>query len=280
MAAKVSSEDFRRLRDYIEEHCGIALGEEKAYLIETRLTKLMVENGCDDFGQFYNVIKRAGNGPLRDKIVDAMTTNETLWFRDGHPYDILREKLLPDLVAEMRAGKRNKIRIWSAASSTGQEPYSLAITVREFCRTNSSLRPEQVEIQGTDISPSALFIAMGGRYDPIAMRRGMTPEIEQRYFKQDGRVSLIDDSVKKMVTFKKFNLQDSPVGMGHFDIVFLRYVAIYFSDDLKRKVFNNLAQVLRPKGFLFLGGVESLRGYSDAFTLLTQGRGTYYQCGS
>ena len=116
MSAGISSTEFKLLRDYIEERCGIALGEEKAYLIETRLTKLMALNGCDDFTQFHRLIKNSNDATLHDKIIDAMTTNETLWFRDTHPFVILREKILPDLVKELRAGKRQKVRIWSAAS--------------------------------------------------------------------------------------------------------------------------------------------------------------------
>ena len=116
----ITPNEFKLLRDYIELHCGIALGEEKAYLVESRLTSLLVENGCQDFGSFYRLASTSKGSVLRDKIVDAMTTNETLWFRDQHPFEILKTKLLPALAEEIRAGARSRIRIWSAASSTGQ----------------------------------------------------------------------------------------------------------------------------------------------------------------
>lgn len=273
----VSSVEFNLLRAYIEEQCGIALGDDKAYLIETRLTKLMVQSGCDNFGDFYRLVKSNTQPGLRDKIVDAMTTNETLWFRDTHPFAILKEKLLPQYADEMRAGKRQRVRIWSAASSTGQEPYSIALTVQEFCRTQSALKPEHVEILGTDISPSALFVANTARYDTIAMGRGLPDDLRTRYFKQDGRIWVLDETVKKLVRYQPFNLQNSPSIFGKFDIIFLRYVAIYFSDDFKKRLFANLAAALTPSGHFIIGAVESLRGYTEAFDNLSHASGTYYR---
>ena len=283
-SAAVSTEDFRLLRNYIEQHCGIALGDEKAYLINTRLTKLMVESGCEDFGAFYRLAKNSVNGTLRDKIIDAITTNETLWFRDTHPFAILREKLIPPLAEEIRAGKRQRIRIWSAASSTGQEPYSIAIAIQEMCRITSGLTPEHFEILGTDISSAALFLAKTGRYDQIAMSRGLPDDVRDRYFQSStpaggtAKTWTLNDNIKRMVAFKRFNLQDSARPFGHFDVVFLRYVAIYFSEDFKRQVFAELARALSPGGHLIIGAVESLRGYSDAFRSLSHAGGTYYQC--
>ena len=279
MNTAISTQEFDLLRKYIEEQCGIALGDEKAYLIETRLMKLMVQNGCDDFGSFYRLVKDNKNTELRDKIVDAMTTNETLWFRDVHPYAILREKLLPALSSELAGGKRKNIRIWSAACSTGQEPYSIALTVSEYCKENPRVRADSFEILGTDISPSALFVATTGRYDQIAVSRGLPEEMKVKYFKQDGRVWSLDESVKKLVRFQKFNLQNSFMPLGHFDIVFLRYVAIYFSDKFKKELFASLARVVAPSGYLVIGAVESLRGYSEAFVRRTHGSGAYYEYG-
>ncbi len=275
--ASVSNEEFTLMREYIEKQCGIALGDEKAYLIETRLTKLMVKSGCEDFGEFYRLVKSNKQPQLRDQIVDAMTTNETLWFRDSHPFTILREKLLPAFADEIRAGKRQRVRIWSAASSTGQEAYSIAMTVHEFAKTQSTLKPEHVEIVGTDISPSALFVATTGRYDQIAVSRGLPDDLRGRYFKQDGRTWILDDAVKKLAKFQRFNLQNPPAPLGKFDVVFLRYVAIYFSDDFKKKVFSNVASILSPPGYFIIGAVESLRGYSDAFENLSHASGTYYK---
>jgi chemotaxis protein methyltransferase CheR len=278
MSNSITESEFKLIRDYVEENCGIALGDEKAYLIETRLTKLMVENGCEDFGQFYQLIKKTGGAALRDKIVDAMTTNETLWFRDGHPYTILKEKILPDLLKQVQQGKKKPIRIWSAASSTGQEPYSIAITIKEFCKTQATLSAEDFEIVATDISPSALFLAHAARYDQIAVSRGLDEGIRDKYFRKNGRVWVLDDSIKKMVTFKKFNLQEAPLSLGSFDVVFLRYVAIYFSNELKMKIFENLARALaQNKGYFIIGAIESLRGLTDSFEMFSHAGGSYYK---
>ena len=277
MTDSITLNEFKLLRDLIEKSCGIALGEEKAYLIETRLVGLMTENGCDDYGAFYRLVAGDANHLLRDKIVDAMTTNETLWFRDGHPFTILREKLLPPLGAELRAGNRFRIRIWSGASSTGQEAYSIAMTIHEFCAANPGLRPEQFEIMASDISPSALFLAKGGRYDEASLNRGLGAERRDRFFHQDGKVWVVNDEVKRLVTFRKFNLQDPMEPLGHFDIVFLRYVCIYFSDALKRQIYQEISKLLAPDGHLLISAVESLRGISDAFVQLGHAGGSYYR---
>lgn len=276
MSNGISGPEFKQLRDYIEERCGIALGEEKAYLIETRLTKLMALNGCENFGEFYRLIKASKDVSLHDKIVDAMTTNETLWFRDGHPFAILKEKLFPELAKDLAAGKRTKIRIWSAASSTGQEAYSIAMSIHEYCRTHPGIKPSQFEIVGTDISSSAIQLAQAGRYDAIAIKRGLSDELRERYFNVDGRVWVVKDEVKSMATFRKFNLQDQPSSLGKFDIIFLRYVAIYFSLEFKQQLFARLARTVNRPGTLIIGAVESLRGINEEFEIKSHGTGYYY----
>jgi chemotaxis protein methyltransferase CheR len=280
MSGEITSVEFKLLRDYIEEHCGICLGEEKAYLIETRLAGLMVENGCPDFGSFYRLARSEASPTLREKIIDAMTTNETLWFRDIHPFTILQEQLLPVLAEEVRDGRRFRIRIWSAACSTGQEPYSIAMAVQEFCRTHPWVRPSHFEIVASDISPSALFLAKMGRYDENAMRRGLSEEMRARYFTQEGQAWKVVPDLQALVSFRKFNLQDPMDALGHFDIVFCRYVAIYFAEGFKRRIFGGIARLLTPSGHLFVSAVESLRGITDAFTPLTFAGGLYYQCNS
>ena len=274
----ISTVEFKLLRDYIEQHCGICLGEEKAYLIETRLAGLMVENGCPDFGSFYRMAKSDASPSLREKIIDAMTTNETLWFRDTHPFTILQEQLLPPLAEEILEGRRFRIRIWSAACSTGQEPYSIAMIIHEFCRTHPGIRPSHFEILASDISPSALFLARNGRFDENALRRGLPDELRTRYFHQEGTVWTINSELKELITFRKFNLQDPLDTLGHFDIVFCRYVAIYFADAFKKHIYSGMARLLAPSGHLFVSAVESLRGINDEFAPLTSGGGLYYQC--
>ncbi len=281
--AAITTDEFKLLRGYIEKHCGISLGDEKAYLIETRLLKLMIENGCETFGAFYRMAAEQREDTLREKIIDAMTTNETLWFRDAHPYTILREQLLPAFAADLRAGRRGRIRIWSAACSTGQEPYSIAMTIHEFCEQQAAqgirpaVTPHFFEILATDISPSALFLASAARYDQLSMNRGLPDSYRNRYFKANGRVWELDPAIRRMVTFKKFNLQDSISALGGFDLCFLRYVCIYFSEALKRMIFHNLASALAPSGCLFLGASESLMGLCSQFKSLEYNGGRYYQ---
>ncbi|HWQ10076.1 MAG TPA: protein-glutamate O-methyltransferase CheR [Holophaga sp.] len=278
MPDAISALEFKQLRDLIEKLSGISLGEEKAYLVETRLAGLLAENGCADFGAFCRMAANDHSPQLRDKIVDAMTTNETLWFRDTHPFTILQEKLLPALAEELARGSRYRIRVWSGACSTGQEPYSLAMAIQEFCRLRPALKPEQFEILATDISPSALLVAKMGRYDQAAIARGLPDQLRDRYFRREGNVWIVDDQIKRMVTFRKFNLQDAMDPLGHFDIVFLRYVAIYFSDAFKQMIYRGIAELLTPKGHLLISAVESLRGISEDFDQLNHGGGTYYQC--
>ncbi len=278
MPEAISTSEFKLLRDFIEKSCGISLGDEKAYLIETRLAGLLAETGSPDYGSFYRLASSGLDHKLRDKIVDAMTTNETLWFRDGHPFLILRDKLLPPLIESLLAGARFRVRIWSAASSTGQEPYSIAITILEACRANPRLRPDMFEILATDISPSALFVANSGRYDVAAIARGLAEDIRDRYFRKEGNVWVVDEAVKKLVTFRKFNLQDALDPLGKFDVVFMRYVAIYFAEDFKRRLFGNVARLLAPNGHLIISAVETLMGICDDFEALQHFNGTYHRC--
>ena len=163
LSAELSADDFRLMREYIRQHCAIDLSDEKAYLVNSRLSKLVAENGCKSFGEFHQRLASDTTTRLRDKVIDAMTTNETLWFRDTHPFTILREKLLPDFEGQFRRGRKAALRIWSAACSTGQEPYSVAMTLHEYHRAGGLIAPSQVQIVGTDISSSALFLARNGR---------------------------------------------------------------------------------------------------------------------
>jgi len=277
MPVKLDNKELKLLRAYIEKHCGIALSDEKAYLIENRLAALMATQGCASFSEFYYKALADKSELLRDKIIDAMTTNETLWFRDASPFAIMRDKILPQVAAEIREGKRSALRIWCAACSSGQEPYSLAITIAEFRKKHPAPGPEQVEITATDISPTMLFIAKNGRYDDLQMSRGMPGELLSRYFKKDGSAWTIDVSIKKMVQFKKHNLQDARPVQSKHDIIFCRNVLIYFSDELKIKLLGSFAELLRPSGYLITGASESVGNYSREFRMLSHADGLYYQ---
>ncbi len=277
MGVKITPEEFPLMRDAIEQISGIRVGDGKAYLIESRLAKLLAEYGCDSFRAFHQLVKTRADADLRSKLVNAMSTQETLWFRDLHPFRIFTEKLLPTYLAEFASGQRQRVRLWSAASSTGQEAYSLAILILEAHRTQSAVRPAAFEILATDIASSAVDAAKNALFDRIAMGRGLPPEYRTRYFTDDGRYSRIIDDARRMVTFRCFNLQDSFAGLGHFDIVLCRNVAIYFSDGFKRELYKKINNVLNPGGYLFLGSSESISAYSTDFDLLDHNGGLYYR---
>ena len=279
MSVSLKKEEFKPFRDYIEEQCGISLGEEKSYLIENRLTTLMLENGCEDFGSFYRLIVTKNDPKLTEKIIDAMTTNETLWFRDDSPFKVLEEVILPDMIKQLASGQKYKIRIWSAACSTGQEPYSIAMLIDQAIRRNAfkGIQPAQFQIYATDISPSALFIAKSGRYNRISMNRGLREGYENRYFTKQGPVWVISDELRKMVTFEQFNLQKEFARLGRFDVILCRNVAIYFSDSFKRNLFDKLSQSLIPPGYLFLGSAETMRGYNETFQTHIHDSAVYYR---
>lgn len=275
----ISPDEFRLFRDMIEKESGISMGDEKAYLVESRLLRMVIESGCNTFGEFYQKANSPIETTLRAKIVDAMTTNETLWFRDESPFISFKDHLLPEFVDQLKTGKKQRIRIWSAASSTGQEPYSLAMLIAEYFGSSfhSGVSKEQFEIFASDISPSALFLAQSARYDPVSMSRGMIPGMKEKYFEDQGRVCILKPEIKSMVKFQQFNLQNSFSGLGKFDLVLLRNVAIYFSTEFKTALFKKITGVLNPGGYLIIGASETLSAYSTDYAMREMGRGIVYQ---
>jgi chemotaxis protein methyltransferase CheR len=270
--------EFDQLRGLIEGWCGISLEDTKLYLVESRLRDVVMETGCRSYGEFYRKARRAG-GDLRDRIIDQMTTNETSWFRDAPFWDTVRQLIIPEAVEAAKQERRNRITIWSAASSTGQEPYTIAILVREMQRAGElrGFGAENFEIFATDISRSALSIAQAARYDPISMRRGLDAQLRERWFTRDGRVSVLSDDVRKLVRLKRMNLLDSFTGLGPFDIVFLRNVLIYFSQTCKRSILAKTKAVLREEGALVAGATETLELHCELFDVVRHGRSTFYR---
>ena len=270
--------EFDLLRGLIETWCGISLEDAKMYLVETRLREVVVETGCASFGEFYEKARTAGP-TLRDRIIDDMTTNETSWFRDMPFWETVRQVIIPDTLERARQDGRQKISIWSAASSTGQEPYTMAILLREMERAGQlrGFRAESFEILATDISRNALAIAEAGRYDPISMRRGLPLRLREQYFDRDGRISVLRDEARKLVRFKRMNLLDSFGNLGVFDIVLLRNVLIYFAAAWKRNILAKTTEVMRGEGALAAGATETLELYSDDFNVVRHGRSTYYR---
>ena len=264
---KLGPDEFALLRDLIERECGIALAANKQYLIETRLSALVAKNGCDTYHAFYLRAKAPDGGKLRDQIVDAMTTNETLWFRDAGPWKVLRETLLPAFCERLQRANREKIRIWSAACSTGQEPYSISMLIRDHLAEHkpAGVSEADFEIIATDISHSALFVAQAGRYDKLAASRGLDAKLRERHFRQEGAAVRVVDEVRKLVHFRRLNLMDSVAELGRFDLVMCRNVLIYFAAGSRKEVLKKIAKTLRPGGSLMVGASESLHDSPELF---------------
>ena len=251
----ISEDEYLLFRDYISERSGIVVPPEKSYLIETRLSRLMAETGTDSFSEFYDYIMSEADKSLPQKIINAMTTNETLWFRDGVPWRVLEEILLPKLVEEILSGKRTRVRFWFSAVSTGQEAYSTAMCVDNYLTLNNikGVDLSHFDFFATDISSRVLDIAKKGRYDSISIMRGLGEEYKKKYFAKEGSVWVIDPEIRDAVSFTRFNLQNNYKALGTFDIIFCRYVLIYFSDEQKREVISKMHGALDDDGVLFTG---------------------------
>lgn len=271
--AAPSTQDYQAFRTLLEEACGIVLGDNKHYLVASRLGRLMTEEGVASLGELVEHLRTGRNRKLRERIIEAMTTNETFWFRDIFPFDILREQIFPDL-----AERKVRIpRIWSAACSSGQEPYSISMIFQEHLAT----RPgsfNDVQILATDISPAVLAEAKAAAYDSHALARGLSPERRQRHFlpQRDGRWQ-VRPEIRNRVRFSQANLLQPYSLLGRFDVIFCRNVLIYFSSVSKTDILARMARVLNPGGYLFLGSSEAITQYSDEFELVRCPRGSVYR---
>ncbi len=258
------------LSQYVAEACCIHLGEEKRYLFEARLGTIIGESGARDIPDFVRLAKADTTGRLRDKIIDAMTTHETYWFRDVGPWASLEEELLPSLAADLRSGKKNRIRILCAACSSGQEPYSIALLLHKLAANGrlNGVEPSQFEILAFDVSPGTLFLAAAGRYSQLEIARGLPDYWRDNYFDATpGNTWTLREPVRRLVSFKRRNLQDHLDNLGMFDLLLCRNVAIYFKEDFKMDLFSRLAKIIHPGGHLLLGGTESLFTHQDVFEL-------------
>lgn len=268
----ITTQDYQAFREFLEDASGIVLGENKQYLVTSRLTKLMSENKLDCFGVLMKKIET--DGKLRNRIMDAMTTNETSWFRDVYPFDVMKEKLLPEIAKK----QPQQVKIWSAACSTGQEPYSLSMKVQEYMLSKpGSLPANGVQILGTDISPSVLAEARAAAYEEVSVARGLSEEFKSRYFKHRNNRWELKEEIKKRVSFRELNLMQGYALLGKFDVIYCRNVLIYFSPDLKRDIMSRMGKALNPGGYLVLGGSESISGYSEDFDLVRWRNGVIYQ---
>jgi len=275
---KVMTNDIKSISKYILDISGINLDESKAYLVETRLGGLAKEYGCSSYGELCSIAKADSKNTIADEIINAISTNETLFFRDAGPFEVLQHKILPDLI-DMKTGKASghlpiPIRIWSAACSTGQEVYSIAIVLKELL---PDFKNYNIKLFGTDISDTAIGQASHGTYNKFEIERGLSKEILEKYFIPNGGNWKISDEIRAMVSFSKQNILKPFKNLGKLDIIFCRNVAIYFNLEDRKKLFENLASVLDPDGFLIVGSTESLTGICPIFEPKRYLRTIYYQ---
>ncbi len=246
-------EIFNFFTTLVEKISGISYGAGKEYLVKSRLNELALTLGYKDVKELYSVVKSKLTPQLLTQIVDALTTNETYFFRDQHPFEALKNHIFPELF-KLRE-KEKRISIWSAACSTGQEPYSIAMLLLEHF--SNYIKTYRISILATDISPSSIKKAKEGLYNQIEVNRGLPVTFLVKYFKQEGANWRIDDKVRRMVRFEVLNLLEAGRKIReNFDLIFCRYVLIYFSNETKKKVLTDIWRLLKPGGYLFLGSTE------------------------
>jgi chemotaxis protein methyltransferase CheR len=261
--------DYEFLRRLLKERSGLDLSADKQYLVESRLIPLARRAGLPGITELVQKLK-AGAEVLTAEVVEAMTTNETFFFRDKIPFDHLRETMLPELL-QSRASRRS-LRIWCAASSTGQEPYSIAMCLKELGATLSGWR---VDILATDLSQGVLEKSRSGMFSQFEVQRGLPIQLLVKYFTQCGELWQLNADIRAMVQHRQLNLLQDFAHLGTFDIVFCRNVLIYFDQETKSGIFEGLTRAIEPDGFMVLGAAESVVGISDAFKPHPERRGLY-----
>ena len=261
--------DYEYLRKLLKERSGLDLSADKQYLVESRLVPLARRVGVTGIPELVQKIKSGGADVLTTEVVEAMTTNETFFFRDKIPFDYLRE-ILPALM-QARANRRS-LRIWSAASSTGQEPYSIAMLLKE---AGQALAGWRIEIVATDLSQGVLEKSKAGLFSQFEVQRGLPIQLLVKHFTQVGELWQLNADIRSMVQHRQLNLLQDFSHLGMFDVIFCRNVLIYFDQDTKAAIFERLVKPLEPDGMLMLGAAESVVGITDAFKPCPEKRGLY-----
>ena len=263
-------DDFSFFCKLILDRTGLVLGPDKTYLIESRLTPVARKHSLSGLDGLATALRQGRDQTLLRDFTDALMTNESFFFRDGKPFEQFRQVVLPRLLASR--AQQKQCRIWSAACSTGQEPYTLGMILKEEA---AKLAGWRVEIVGTDISQEALTRARDGIYTQFEVQRGLPIQLLVKYFKQDGDKWQISPEIRAMVQYREFNLLGDLGTLGRFDVVFCRNVLIYFDQATKSSILNRISRVLTPDGLLYLGGAETVLGVSDRFEPLAGHRGIY-----
>ncbi len=270
-----SNNEIAELITFIQKLCGVCLNESKLYLLETRLDDILKRHNIASYQELARRAASPGAARLRQEIIDAITTRETLFFRDESPFQALQHKVLPELIdLKQNTPFPRRIRIWSAACSTGQEPYSIAIVLRE---TIPNVDAWDVQILATDISQEAIAKASRGEYEPFEIQRGLSPRLLNQYFVNQGSSWRVRDELRWMIKFEQRNLLEPFVGLGPFDIVFCRNVLIYFDKPTRKDVLLRICKVMPQHGYLFVGSSEYLGEFGPQFRPQHHCRAVYYR---
>jgi chemotaxis protein methyltransferase CheR len=257
----------------VQSSSGIVLEPGKEYLVEARLTPIVRDEKLDSIGSLIRRLQSCGpSDPLRKKVIESMTTNETSFFRDQHPFDALRKLVLPDLLSRRAATKT--LSIWCAASSSGQEPYTIAMTLFESI---PAIRDWRITFVGTDLSTHMIERSRSGRYSQLEVNRGLPATMLVKYFRKDGLEWQVDEKLRSIMSFREMNLLQPWPAMGPFDVVFIRNVLIYFDSATKKDIFRRIRGVMRPDGYLFLGGAETTMNLDDEFQRMPAERSGIYR---
>lgn len=262
--------EYDFLRQFLKGRSGLVLSNEKQYLIESRLLPVARKAGLDSITALVSKLRDGREATLAEAVVEAMTTNESFFFRDKVPFDHFTQVMMPAML-DRRAAKRS-LRIWCAAASTGQEPYSLAMCLKEMAARISGWR---IEIVATDISNEVLARAKAGVYTQFEVQRGLPIQHLLKFFTQNGDQWTISGELRSMIQWRKFNLLESFSSLGQFDIVFCRNVLIYFDQPTKADILSRISKTMTPDGFLVLGAAETVVGLSEAFKPVQDRRGLY-----
>lgn len=267
----VSPADFAFVANLLRQRCALVLEPGKEYLVKARLTPLAQKHGLGGIGQLIERLRGSDNG-LSTEVVEAMVTTETSFFRDIHPFETLKKTVLPKLI-ELRRPQR-QLNIWCAASSSGQEPYSIAMLLKEYF---SELMGWRINLMATDISQEMLQRSRSGRYSQVEVNRGLPTPLLLKWFRQEGGAWQLDDQIRGMINFTQMNLAEPWPTMPTWDLVFLRNVMIYFDNSVKKTILGRVNQVLAKDGYLILGGAETTLSLDDSFYRIEALKAGFYQ---
>jgi len=264
--------DFDYVRKLVLEHSAIVLEDGKDYLVEMRLTPLAQDQGFTTLDDLVSALRTKSYGHLHQLVVEAMTTNETSFFRDRHPFDTLKTTIIPELL-ELRSSDQS-LDIWCMACSSGQEPYSILLTIHEHFRQLSGWK---IQLLGSDLSKEMLERTREGKYSQLEVNRGLPAPLLVKHFARQGTHWQVKPEIRKMLELREINLAKPWPQVRPMDIIFLRNVLIYFDVATKKDILRRVARVLKPEGYLFMGGAETVSGLDDQFERVTHGRTVCYR---